>query len=79
MTEKLPIQKTKSYYDVKVETQIFATLHYRVFADDEKQASEMIKNMTPNSIKHRLAGKRDIKLLVYDAGCSIIKFMLRFR
>jgi hypothetical protein len=64
-----------TYYDVKVEALIPATLVYRILAEDAKQASEMIKNKQPNTVKYRLHGKKDIKLLVYDAGCTMIKFM----
>jgi hypothetical protein len=70
--------KVKSYYDVKVETLLPATLHFRILAESPEQAAELIKHNQPNSVKYRFPGKRDIKLLVYDAGCSIIKFIKKF-
>jgi hypothetical protein len=67
--------KQKSYYDVKVECLLPATLTYRVLADDAYQAAELIKGKSPISVKHRLVGKKDIKLTVYDAGSSMIRFI----
>jgi hypothetical protein len=67
--------KPKFYYDVKVETMLPATLIYRVFAETPEQAAELIKNASPTGIKHKLPGKKDIKLSVYRAGCSVIEFM----
>jgi hypothetical protein len=66
---------TKAYYDVKVEAMIPATLTYRVLAETPEQAAELIRGASPIAVKHRLVGKRDIKLAVYDAGCSFIKFL----
>ncbi len=77
MTEK-PKEKPKplpTYFDVKVEVLLPATLVFRVLAEDANKAADMIKNKHPNSVKYRLHGKKDIKLTVYDAGCTIIKFM----
>lgn len=72
--EKLPVIKEKHYYDVKVETTLPATLTYRVLAEDAQQAAVLIKGMSPVSVKHRLAGKRDIKLSVYRAGTSMMEW-----
>lgn len=67
--------KPKFYYDVKVEVMLPATLTYRVLAEDAQKASDMIKNMQPITVKHRLIGKKEIKLTVYDAGCTVIKYV----
>jgi hypothetical protein len=67
--------KDKSYYDVKLECLLPATLTYRVLAEDSNQAAEMIKKMQPNSVKYKLIGKKEIKLIVYDAGSSLIRFV----
>jgi len=64
-----------TYYDVKVEALIPATLVFRVLAEDAKQAADMIKNKQPNSVKYRLHGRRELKLMVYDTGCSMIKYI----
>ena len=66
--------KLKYYYDVKVETFLPATLTWRVLAEDPQQAADMIKTMQPTGVKHRLLGRKDIKLLVYEAGSNMIKF-----
>ena len=63
------------YYDVKVTAMIPGTLTYRILAESPEQAAELIKNKAPNSVQYKLAGKRDIKLQVYKAGCSIIEFI----
>lgn len=63
------------YFDVKVETMLPATLTYRVLAEDAQQASEKIRTLQPNSVHHRLIGRRDNKLTVYDAGSTMIKFV----
>lgn len=65
------------YFDVKVETMLPATLTYRVLAEDAVQAAEKITGLQPNSVKHRLIGRRDQKLTVYDAGTTMIKWMKR--
>jgi len=67
--------KPKYLYDVKVEVMLPATLTYRILAEDPEQASTMIRQSSPTSVQHKLAGRKELKLTVYDAGCSIIKFM----
>lgn len=67
--------KPKFYYDVKVEVMLPATLTYRVLAEDATQAANMIKNMQPNSVQHKLIGRKEIKLKVYDAGSSMMRFV----
>ena len=65
----------KRWFDIKVEAMLPATLTYRVFAEDEFQASEMIKKLQPNTVQHRLIGRKELKLTVYDAGCSMIRLI----
>lgn len=72
---KSPPIKEKRYYDVKVESMIPAVLTFRVLAEDPQQASELIKGMNPVGVKHRLVGRRDLKLTVYEAGSSMIKWV----
>ena len=72
---KVILPKPKYYYEVKVECMLPATLVYKVLAETPQQASEMIKNLSPNSVKHRLIGRKNIKLTVYDAGSSMIRFI----
>jgi hypothetical protein len=67
--------KEKHYYDVKVECMLPATVTYRVLAEDPIQATELIKGQAPIGVKHRLAGKKDIKLTVYDASSSMIRYV----
>lgn len=67
--------KPKFYYDVKIECMLPATLTYRVLAETPEQAAELIKNLSPNSVKHKLIGRKETKLSVYDAGSNLMKFM----
>jgi len=71
--KKLP--PPKFYYDVKVECMLPATVVYRVHAETPEKAAEMIKGISPTSVKHRLIGRKELKLMVYDAGCSMIKLV----
>jgi len=75
LKKKAALPPPKYYYDVKVECMLPATLIYRVHAESPEQASQLIKGLTPNSVKHRLIGRKELKLTVYDAGSSMIKFM----
>jgi len=71
---KSPPIKDKSYYDVRVESMIPATLTFRVLAEDPEEAAELIKGTNPIAVKHRLIGRKDHKLSVYDAGSSILRW-----
>lgn len=72
--EKLKI-KPKFYYDVKIECLLPATLTYRILAEDAQQAAELIKGHQPNSVQHKLIGRKELKLTVYDAGSTMIRFL----
>lgn len=65
----------KHYYDVKVSCMLPATLTYKILAETPEQAAELIKGKSPNSVQHKLSGKKDIELKVYDSGSCIIKFI----
>jgi hypothetical protein len=65
----------KFYYDVKVECMLPAVLTYRVHAETPEQAAEMIKGLSPNTVKHKLIGRKELKLMVYDAGSSMIRII----
>lgn len=69
----LPI--IKHYYDVKVECMLPATLTYRILAEDPQQAAELIKGKHPNSVQHKLVGRKELVLRVYDASSSMMRFM----
>jgi hypothetical protein len=76
--QKLPQSppiKPKLYYDVKVESMIPATLTFRVLAEDAEQAAGLIRGMNPINVRHRLIGRRDSKLSVYDAGSTMLRWM----
>lgn len=65
----------KFYYDVKIECMLPATITYRVLAETPDKAAEMIKGLSPTSVKHKLIGRKEIKLMVYDAGSSFMKLV----
>ncbi len=68
-----PIEK--KYYEVKVECTLPATVTYRILAETPEQALDLIKGKSPNGVKHRLAGRRDIKVMVYDSGSTIVRLV----
>lgn len=74
--EKLKI-KPRYYFDVKVEAMLPATLTYRVLAEDAQQAAGLIRGIQPNSVHHKLIGRKELKLTVYQAGSSMIMWMKR--
>ena len=67
--------KDKKYYDVRIECLLPATLTYRVLAEDAEQAASMIKSLQPNQVKHKLIGRKELKVLVYDSGSTIIRYV----
>lgn len=71
---KLPLPKF--YYDVKIEAMLPATLTYRILAENPQQAVDMIRGKTPNSVQHKLYGRKELILRVYDAGSSLIRLVL---
>jgi hypothetical protein len=76
--QKLPQSppiKPKLYYDVKVECMLPATLTFRVLAEDAQQAADLIRGINPTTVQHRLLGRKDIKLSVYDAGSTMLRWM----
>ena len=63
------------YYDVKVECLLPSTLTYHILAESPEQAAELIKNQQPTGVKYKLGGRKNIKLMVYDASSSMIRFI----
>ncbi len=72
---KIPAPKPKYYYDVKVECMLPATITYRVLAEDPHQAAELIRGKQPNQVHHKLIGRKELVLRVYDASSSMMRFM----
>lgn len=72
---KSPPIKAKHYYDVKVECMLPATLTFRILAETPEEAAELIRGASPNHVQHRLHGRKDLKLSVYDAGSSMLRWM----
>lgn len=66
----------KKYYDVKVSVMLPATLIYKVLAETPEEAYQLSKKMQPNGVQHKLIGRRELKATVYDAGSSVIRFIL---
>lgn len=72
---KKPAVKQKFYYDIKVECLLPSTLIYHILAETAEQAAELIKNQQPSGVKYKLTGRKNIKLMVYDAGSTMIRFI----
>ena len=68
-----PIEKKS--YEVRVEAMVPATLYYRVLAVDPEEAIKLIKGRAPNNIRYVVPAKRDLKIMVYRAGQSIIELV----
>lgn len=67
--------KKQSYYDVKVESMIPATLTFRVLAESAEQAASLLDRKHPIAVNYKLAGRRDKKITVYDIYECVIKFV----
>ena len=76
--KKTIIPKAKSYYDVKVECLVPTMLTYRVLADDEQEALELIGKKPPTQMKPNLLLKKIIKATVYIAGSSMVKLVKNY-
>lgn len=72
MKDKKPI---KQYFEVRMEVMLPATLTYRVYAETPEEAIELIKHKAPNTVKPRINGKKDLKIMVYNAGTSLIRLI----
>lgn len=75
MAKELDEPKQKFYFDVKVECMLPATLTYRVLAEDAQQAADLIRGKSPNAVHHKLHGRKEMMLRVYDAGSSMMRFV----
>jgi hypothetical protein len=72
----------KKYFDIKLSALVPCTISYRIYATDEQDALNQIKNKPPssrNDIIPNVSQKRDIKALVYNAGSSILKLSKIFK
>lgn len=69
------LPRPKYYYDVKVECMLPATLTYRILAEDPQQAAELIRGRSPNSVQHKLIGRKELVLKVYDASSTMMRLM----
>jgi hypothetical protein len=70
--KEIPVLK---YYDVKVTTMLPATLTYKILAESAEQAVDLMKGKQPNTVSHKLIGRKDKKITVYEAGTSLIRFI----
>ncbi len=72
---KSPPIKAKHYYDVKVECTLPATITFRILAETAEEAADLIRGASPVSVQHRLVGRKDHKISVYDAGSTMLRWM----
>lgn len=70
-----PIKKDKTYFDVKIECLLPSTLSYRVLAESPEEALSMTKTLPPNNVQYRLAGRKNLKATVYDAGTLMVRLV----
>jgi hypothetical protein len=76
--QKQAAPKIQQYYDVRVDTMLPATLHFRILAENAQQALDLIKGKHPNQVQHKLIGRKDIMAKVYNAGSSMLMHMKKF-
>jgi hypothetical protein len=76
--KKIVAPKAKSYYDIKVECLVPTILIYRVYADDEQEALQLITKKPPIQMKPNLLLKKLIKATVYMAGSSTMKLVKNY-
>lgn len=69
------LPKPKKLFDIKIECLLPSTVVYRILAEDAEQALQLSKTAAPTSIRPRLAGRRNLKATVLDAGTSIIRLV----
>lgn len=77
MAQKIAEIKPKIYYDVKIETMLPATITFKVLAEDPEQAILLTKHMAPSGVQHKLAGRKDKKVTVYNMGSSMVRLVKR--
>jgi hypothetical protein len=75
LKKKAEAPPPKFYYDVKVECMLPATLTYRILAENPQQAAELIKGKHPTTVQHKLLGRKELMLRVYDASGCMIRFV----
>jgi hypothetical protein len=63
----------EKWFDIRTEALIPATIYYKVQAKSAEEAASKIKNATPKNIQYKPAGKREKKLIVYDAGTTTVR------
>lgn len=68
----------KKMFDIKLEALIPATIHYRIEASSPEEAFTLLKKHKPNKVNYKLIGKKDIKLIVFEAGSTLIKLIKKF-
>lgn len=66
------------YYDIKLECLLPATLTYRVYAESPEKAADLINHHNPTSVKTKIPSKKPLKLMVYEAGTSMMIYIKNF-
>lgn len=61
------------FYDVKVEANIPAILHYRILAKSPRHAEYLVKYRDPQKIEYKVNKRKNIFLRIYDAGTVIVQ------
>lgn len=71
--------KPKQYYTVKIEATAPVFLTYKILAEDEEQALEMIKSSTPVDVKTDHSRVKKHKATVYLSGTTLVKLTKNIR
>ena len=73
--QKIAQPVIKQYYDIKIDCTLPATLTYRILAETPQQALELIKGKSPNSVQHKLIGRKELVAKVYNAGGNLLQLL----
>jgi hypothetical protein len=73
--DKKPLPPQPKWFEVRTEVLLPATLTFRVYAKDAEDALAHTRNASPNSVKYRLAGKRNLKATVIEVGTAMVKLV----
>jgi hypothetical protein len=78
MTDKDKKEVKPQYYDVRLEITVPATMHFRIYADSAEEAAKKAERHSVDSIKYHLPKRKNISMVVYKAGTSMLEFAKRF-
>lgn len=65
----------KKYYDIKINCNVPAVIHYTILAESPEKALSEIKKSRPKNIKYEFEKRIESKVVVYDYMTNLIRFV----